>query len=190
MGKQGVLRLSQISVSSFEDRDYLLFAAMSDDGEALSQESARRLFDLSATLSNVPESVGAYDLSQMYADFRQQLLDDLRHKDQGYFRQEVEKLQRWYDDRVFKLETDLETTKRKKREKEREATKMESLEAVRRIEEEIKALSRQLRRQRQEIFDVEDAIEEERNELIHKIEERLQQRITEMDVFTVYWRVI
>lgn len=190
VGKQGVLRLSQLSVSSFEDRDYMLFAGMSDSGQLLPMESARRFFDLDAEVSDDVLDVGEYDLDAVYHDFRTQLLDELHRKDQGYFRQEVEKLQRWYDDRVFKLETDLEVTKRKKREKEREATKMESLEAVRAIEQEIKALSRQLRRQRQEIFDIEDAIEEERDLLIGRIEERLQQKISETDIFTIYWRVI
>jgi hypothetical protein len=55
---------------------------------------------------------------------------------------------------------------------------------------EIKALERQQRRQRQEIFDVEDAIEAKRDELISALERRLNQRSHSVPLFRIRWKLM
>ncbi len=58
------------------------------------------------------------------------------------------------------------------------------------IQEKIQNLERQKRRQRQEIFTVEDKIMEKRDTLIDQLEHRLAQRIETETLFTIRWRVV
>jgi hypothetical protein len=43
-GRSGVLSLTRLTVESFESEDYLLFSAVTDDGQSLDQETCERLF--------------------------------------------------------------------------------------------------------------------------------------------------
>jgi len=51
-------------------------------------------------------------------------------------------------------------------------------------------LNKKLRRLRQEIFDVEDNIEEQRDAMIEEIEGRLDQEISRQDILTIRWTLI
>jgi hypothetical protein len=58
------------------------------------------------------------------------------------------------------------------------------------IDEKIEKLSRQQRRQRQEIFKVEDEIMERRKRMVESLEKRLAQRTATETLFTVRWTVV
>ena len=55
------------------------------------------------------------------------------------------------------------------------------------IQNEIKSLERLQRRQRQEIFDVEDEIEAKREVLIEALERRMNQRSHSVRLFRIRW---
>ena len=55
--------------------------------------------------------------------------------------------------------------------------------------EEIKDLEQRQRRQRQSIFDVEDAIEARRDSLIAALERRLHQKSSVVHLFRVRWEL-
>ena len=57
------------------------------------------------------------------------------------------------------------------------------------IQEKIRKLERQQRRQRQEIFKVKDEIIEKRDQFIDSLERRLAQRIETETLFTIRWSV-
>ncbi|MGH8673130.1 MAG: hypothetical protein ACREVG_02340 [Burkholderiales bacterium] len=57
------------------------------------------------------------------------------------------------------------------------------------IQEKIQKLERQQRRQRQEIFKVEDEIMEKRDHLIESLEKRLAPRTETETLFTIRWAV-
>ena len=58
------------------------------------------------------------------------------------------------------------------------------------IQEKIKQAEKKQRRQRQEIFDVEDEILEKRDDLIDALEKRLNQKTTTEELFTIRWQVV
>ena len=57
------------------------------------------------------------------------------------------------------------------------------------IQTEIRDLEKLQRRQRQEIFDVEDEIIDKRDELIDALEEKLKQTTHVDELFTIRWNV-
>jgi hypothetical protein len=54
----------------------------------------------------------------------------------------------------------------------------------------MQSLEKQQRRQRQEIFKVEDEIIIKRDELIGKLEKRLAQKTENLTLFTIQWSVV
>uniref|UniRef100_UPI002FBDF3EE hypothetical protein n=1 Tax=Escherichia coli TaxID=562 RepID=UPI002FBDF3EE len=57
-------------------------------------------------------------------------------------------------------------------------------------QEKLKLLERQQKRQRMEIFDIEDEIADKRDELISALEERMKQKTDITELFTIRWKVI
>ncbi|MFQ3580827.1 MAG: helicase, partial [Chloracidobacterium sp.] len=57
------------------------------------------------------------------------------------------------------------------------------------LQKQIQDLEKQKRRQRQRIFEVEDEIMAKRDELIEKLEKRMQQRMRVEPLFTIRWSV-
>ena len=71
----------------------------------------------------------------------------------------------------------------------REARKAPSLDDQAEIQEQIKSLEKLQRKQRQQIFDVEDEIMEKRDELIDALQEQLKQTSDITHLFTIRWHV-
>ncbi|MFN6195515.1 MAG: hypothetical protein ACK5BN_17025, partial [Planctomycetota bacterium] len=58
------------------------------------------------------------------------------------------------------------------------------------IQDKIQKLERQQRRQRQEIFKVEDEITVKRDRLVESLEKRLAQKTSRETLFTIRWSVV
>lgn len=106
-----------------------------------------------------------------------------------FFQEEREKLEKWADDKVIAAEQSLSDTKIRLRSLKRESRLAASIEDQQRIQSEILELEKLQRRQRQEIFEVEDEIIEKRDELIAALEQKLKQKTDVQELFTVRWRV-
>jgi predicted nucleic acid-binding Zn-ribbon protein len=107
-----------------------------------------------------------------------------------YFQREREKLDKWAEDQVLSAEIQLEDTKIKIRDAKKQARTAQTLEEQKAAQERIQQLERQQRRQRQSIFDVEDAIEAKRDLLIDGLEKQMHKTSTTHRLFTIRWRLV
>ena len=73
---------------------------------------------------------------------------------------------------------------------QREARQSTTLADQQAIQERVVKLERQQRRQRQEIFDVEDEVQNQREQLIEQLTKRLTQQVATDNLFTVAWTVV
>ena len=67
------------------------------------------------------------------------------------------------------------------------ATKVEEQHA---LQEKIRELEKKKRRQRQQIFDLEDEITQKRDDLITTLERRMTQKTSLEPLFTIAWKVV
>ncbi len=187
VGKTGWLRATKVTIDSFEPRDAIVLAGHDSGGNIIDQNIFQRLLELTATRT---AAGGTHNkLAVVYEQAKSQLVQDMKEKDLHFFKLEQDKITRWTEDRLYKLEKELLEVKRQKRDKEREAIKAESPSDIVRIQEDIAKLTHLLRRKRSEIFDMEDEIEKERDELIASIEGRMRQTVSENMLFEVQWEV-
>lgn len=191
-GKSGYLTLVRLSVESYEREEYLLFSGFDDEGKALDQETMEKLFYCGAKVGDsagIPPAVAerlAYDSSRhAQATLSRSLEQNNRH-----FNEARERLEKWADDMVISAEKALRDTKEQIKALRRQARQAVTLDEQHQIQENLRKLEAKQRRQRQEIFDVEDEIMEKRDELIDKLEKRLAQKTETETLFTIRWAVV
>lgn len=190
-GKCGWLTLEHLTVTSFDATESLLFSAMLDDGQTLDQETCEKLFSVQAV--GKPTRVGDNPPQRLAANatrLAQARIAELLEANQRLFNEEREKLEKWADDKLLAAEQGLRDTKAHIALLKRDARKAATLEAQSAVQNELRELERRQRRQRQDIFAVEDEITERRDALIEQLERRLQQHTESRTLFTLRFRVV
>lgn len=190
-GRSGYLTLTRLLIDSYEREEYLLFSGFDDAGASLDQETIEKLFlcsgramDFGTAEIETNQRLDAEAERHAKAMISRSLEQNSKH-----FNEAREKLERWADDMVLSAEKALTDTKEQIKALRRQARQAMTLEEQHQIQESIQKMERQQRRQRQEIFKVEDDIMEKRDQLIDQLEKRLAQR-TEMEtLFTIRWAV-
>jgi superfamily II DNA or RNA helicase len=192
VGVSGWLACRRLTVSTMETEDHLFFAGTSDAGQAIDDVQCRRLFDLPATMEQsctVPYAV-AVALSEAHASRRQELLDDLTARNGRWFDLEMDKLDRWAEDRRASLKASLneldEALRAAKKAARLAATLPEKLERQRE--------ARVLEGKRDEAWRAFDQasreIDRQKDALLDEVGRRLQQQLEQEDLFTLRWRLV
>ena len=189
--KKGWLTLQQLVIDSFEREEYLLFSAIDDDSNSLDQETCEKLFRYTGSVccENGIASTVKDRLTREAERHSQATIARSLECNNHYFLQERERLERWADDMVVSAEKELADTKAQIKATNRQARLATTLQEQHSLQERIRELEKEMRRQRQRIFDVEDEIIAKRDGLIAGLEKRLSQRTTIEPLFTVRWIV-
>jgi len=189
LGKTGSLSLSMFTVESLDQtEDYLVFAAVTDVGQALDEEAARRLFSL-------PGKVGCDGLSTPLPDSlsavtrqRQESIQrTISERNAHFFEVEADKLEGWSDDLKLGLEREIKELDRQIKEARRAATTALTLEEKLTGQKQIKALESQRSQKRRSLFDAQDDVDKRREEFIIQIEGKLQQSVKIKTLFSIRW---
>jgi len=191
-GRRGYLTLSRLTVDSYDREEYLLFSGFADAGAALDQETMEKLFLCSGRVvgaNGTPERE-TQRLAGEAGRHAKATVSRSLEQNSKHFHEAREKLEKWADDMVLSAEKALGDTKEQIKALRRQARQAVTLEEQHQIQEKIQTLERQQRRQRQEIFKVEDEIMEKRDQLIDQLEQRLAQRTTTETLFTIRWAVV
>ena len=191
MGKSGQLTLNKLAIDSFQREEHLIFTAVTDDGVVLDQECCEKLF---SCFGEVNASKGLIDQTKdkLFDNKNRQIeakINEVLESNNKHFQSERDRLDKWADDKVTGAEQTLADTKAKIRTLKRESRQAPTLEEQKDFQEKIKLEECKQRKQRQEIFDVEDEILEKRDELIDALEKRLNQNTEIEELFTIRWQV-
>ena len=192
LGRSGWLHLQKLTIDSFEREEHLLFSGFGDDGKSLDQETCEKLFqcDASSTLlQSLPSDIESRLKSESERHFSATISRSLEQNNK-HFAEAREKLEKWADDKVVAVEKELKDTKEKIKALSRQSRLATTIEEEHEFQEKIKTLEKQKRRQRQQIFDAEDEIMAKRDELIEKLEKRMQQETSVEPLFTIRWSVV
>jgi chromosome segregation ATPase len=191
-GKSGWLILQRLVIHSFEREEYLLFSAFDDDGRALDQETCEKLFNCRGSVTgeiDLPEGIRSRLAAEADRHGKATISMSLERNNK-YFNEAREQLEKWADDMVLAAEKELRDTKDQIKALNRQARQATTIQEQRELQEKIRDLERKKRRQRQRIFDIEDEIMEKRDKLIDALEKRMQQRTSSEQLFTIRWTVV
>ena len=189
-GKSGYLILTQLCVSAFDDENYCLFTAFTDDGRFLSQEECEKLFLLGGL--ETPINVTPAVEKKLAANSGQHIkskLQSLESRDLAFFKEEEERIFRWENDLINSIEKELDTVKRQIREQERQSRQAENLDEKTKIIKKIQELERAKRKKRIELADREDEVSEKRRTMLEELDRRKVQHTRSDDIFIISWQI-
>ena len=190
-GKSGHLTLARLVIDSYDREEHLLFSGLDDEGNTLDQETMERLFSCAGRNLETDQIPGIVTDRLSAESKRHATATVSRSLEQNnvHFNEAREKLETWADDMVISAEKALTDTKEQIKTQRRQARHAVTLDEQHQVQEKIRRLERQQRRQRQDIFKAEDEIIERRDSLIDSLERRLTQRTDTETLFTIRWSV-
>jgi superfamily II DNA/RNA helicase len=190
LGQTGILKLQRYSIEALErTEDHLLFAAETHDGKSIPAETAQKLMQLPAA-SCQPETVpDSPAIEQTLTTSQHELTKMVNSRNLVFFEEEVNKLDHWADDLKFGLEQSIKETDKEIKEVRRNAKIAPTLEEKLSWQKKQRDLERARNKQRKELFDRQDEIDERREALIEQLEGKLNQKLQIEDLFTIRWSV-
>ncbi len=188
--RSGWLELNLLELHSFDQEEHLVFTGLTDSGELLPQESCVRLFNLRADSHIEATYTQPEQLASTAERHIEATLTRALEENNEYFQREREKLENWADDQILAAEQNLQDTRNRIRDIKRRSRLAETVEQQKQLQEELKTLEKLQRRQRQDIFDVEDQIEARRDQLIDALERRIKQKTLIHPLFRIRWALV
>jgi len=192
-GKQGWLQVKQVSISSFEMEDHILFAAIDDEGNILQPDQCQRLFSLSADIADTTNTLSDEIQNRLNENYHSQqvtISEENAKRNHSFFDEEVDKLEKWSEDVRNSIKFEIKELDKEIKSRKTEARKMLNLEFKVKEQRIIKDLEKKLADKRYNQYKNEDDIEHKKDNLLDEVEKRLKQNSIETELFTIRWKVI
>ena len=190
VGKSGWLTLSSFTVESLDQaEDHLIFGAITDDGNSLEEECAARLFSLPGKVTGPCLSIAPSTAEAAIQQRQAAIQRTISERNARFFEAEAEKLEGWADDLKLGLEREIKEIDRQIKEARRAATAALTLEEKLAGQKQIRALESQRAQRRRSLFDAQDAVDKQRDDLIASIEGKLSHNSTTSALFTIRWKL-
>lgn len=190
---KGWLELSQLSLQSFANEEYLILTALSDEGEVIDGEFIELLFRLNAHVASELPTIDAALEDKLSDTVKRQIqtaLNKALDENNEYFQRERAKLDIWAEDMMVAAEQELEDVRIQIKQARKESRLAESLEEQKAAEEALKKLNRLQRRKREQMFDVQDEIDDKRDAMIKALDAKMHQQSSTQHLFRVRWQLI
>jgi hypothetical protein len=192
VGQSGWLTCARLSVSAMETEDHFFFTGVNDSDEPLGDSQCRRLFELPASLERVcivPERI-ATAFAEIQSKRERQLLDELASRNGHWFDLEMDKLDRWAEDRRTSLKATLNELDEKLRNAKRAARLAPTLPEKLERQREARSLEGK-RNDAWRTFDQASRdLDRQKDAFLDEISRRLEQKLEQKALFTLRWRLI
>lgn len=192
VGKSGWMRVEKVSIDSFEQEDHLLLSCYTDDGEEVFSDVVERM------LLQPAEDVGGVSapatitekLAKRVEILRGEVMSQSSLRNEVFFEEEMDKLDTWAGDMKVALEREIKDLDAEIKLRKSNAKKLAHLAekvAEHRI---IKELENKRAEKRQNLYEAQDEVDARKETLLTKVERMLEQKIEQIELFTIKWRVI
>ena len=190
-GKTGSLGLFYMTIESLETQDVLQFVGLDDEGNPLDEEQGRRLFSLFANVNWEPELIPEKKtLQTLWNMDKQALFQQIHKRNAEFFDREMDKLDRWANDKRRTLQSSLKEIDGKRRDLKKALRESKTLEERVGIQKKLKILDAKRNKSWKAYDEDVKQIDQQKDEIINTTESRLQQKVKEKLLFSIRWRVV
>jgi ERCC4-related helicase len=190
LGQSGCLNLSVLTVKALDHtEDSLIFAAITDDGQVLEEDTAKKLLSIPGQMMDLTEAIALSPLDTITQQRLTVIRQEIAERNASFFEAEAKKLDGWADDLKVVLERDIKEFDRQIKEAKRAATAAITLEAKLEGQKQVKALENLRNQKRRSLFEAQDEVDRQRDELIALIEGKLEQKSELKCLFTIRWQL-
>lgn len=189
VGQSGILMVKKLCFDSLEPEDYVVVSMITDTGIEIDELTAKKLFSLPATVAN-DTVIDTTLLDPIHFKLKQELTTKVAQRNAKYFDVELEKLEKWADDIKNSLELEIKNLDREIKLKKTESKKLLLLSEKVAAQREIKQMEHQRKNMRSQLFEEQDRADERKEELLANLESKMQQQLTETELFRLKWKII
>lgn len=189
-GKAGWLKAHIVTVKSLErSEDHIVLCGRDDNGTNLNQEVLEKLLHFPVTDHDLPLMAEEPSLDEELTSRKTDILLEVNERNLKYFEAEVEKLDAWADDLKVGLEREIKELDKEIREVRRTAKAAPDLNEKLTWQKRQRDLEKLRTKKRRDLFERQDEVDDRREALIGELEDKLEQKVEEKQLFSVYWQV-
>lgn len=191
LGQTGELTVERLTFSTpKQDYQHLLLSGLTDTGQLLDERTCERLLRLeSRELSTTPAFQHLQRLQQQLESLRSARLSEAEVRNERFFEEETEKLERWAEDkrigldiRIKQLDLEIKEARKAVRQLETLQEKMSAKKALKKLERERDDLMLAYHEEKKKI-------EAEEDRLLEEIEQNLDISVKHERLFSLRWRL-
>jgi hypothetical protein len=190
-GKSGFLKVCLASQSAFRDQQSLVFAGIDSAGAEISPETMQKLFKVKAAIKQADiSSEVRTKLDELINSQLLQLNERLQASNRQVFHDEIERLDAWAEDIKLSLEIEIKQLDQQIKLLKSSAKKIDNLEEKVQAQRQVKNLESQRNEKRKELFAAQDKIDQEKEEVLSRIEQNMTIKSETKELFTIGWRIV
>lgn len=188
IGNKGWLTARLVRFTSMNEvEDYVLFAAVRDDGVVMEDDFTRRLLSVDAEVTHPFAGAPKSDMFKLLEKKRDALFESLEHRNSDFIAAEIEKIERWAEDNRIELQQVLKEFDKLIEDKSGEFMKERNMKKKLDLQREKDILTNK-RDDAWRDYDKNCAeLRERKNSLIEKLYAIADQQTKITDEFTVRW---
>jgi len=190
VGTSGLLKVSELTIESFESEDSILVTAVTNSGVVAEEEVVKKLFSLSAEVVNNVVQIDSTRLDGLERKKVSLITASIMERNNEFFDEEVDKLDKWAEDVKKSLEIELKQMDINLKTMKTNAKKVLILEEKVKLQREIKDLEKKRNEMRQKLYQSQDDVDTRKEGLLEKVESQLNQNTNLKPLFTIRWKVI
>jgi superfamily II DNA or RNA helicase len=192
IGQSGWMSVTRMQITSLEEEDHLLYAVITDDGKTLHPETGEKIFRIRGSVRQnlEPNDEISTALENQQKVLREKTITEINNRNTQFFDEEIDKLERWADDLKYGLEMELKDLDAQIRALKKDSKLAIDLQSKLEMHRLLKDAEGERSRKRRQLYEAQDQIDEQKEDLISSVEARLQQKIETEDIFTIRWRLI
>lgn len=192
IGKKGVLIFGKVFINSFENEEYLVLSALTEDGLFIAKETCEKLFRLpTKVVDQISVSENCFLRNkENYNAQKTAVINESIDRNNKILQDEISKIAAWANDKISGIQLKVEQLREHRKELQKEADYcVNSVEKIS-LENEINKLSKTIKKLWLELADSEDEVEAKRKEIITKLKAESMKTVKDIIFFEVPFEVI
>ncbi|WP_373386748.1 SNF2-related protein [Pseudomonas alcaligenes] len=191
LGQSGELTLHRLILSTpKQDYEHLLLAGVTDSGQVLDERTCERLLRLQASeLAGSPTLQHNQRLQEQLDTLRAACLKAAEERNERFFEEETEKLERWAEDKRIGLDIRIKQLDQEIKEARKAVRQLETLQEKMNAKKALKKLERERDDLMLAYHEEKKKIEAEEDRLLEEIEQNLELSTEQERLFSLRWRL-
>ena len=191
-GQSGLIEFYHLKTDSLDSCESMVAVGVNKQGESLSDEVINKLFNLPAKVSSSEANYNE-DLRSLLSNELKKCLEiykaDVQKRNEDFFTQESEKLDKWSEDVKEGLEVEIKEFDKEIKKLKKESKNISILDEKIKAQRKIKKLEKKRNGKRKYLYEEQDRIEEEKEKLLEDIEQRMKLKSNYKKIMEISWKL-
>ena len=155
----------------------------------IEEDLAAKMLGIPALVENFSGDLPKDKLEKITGELHETRQVQINERNSKFFDEEVTKLDLWSEDLKEGLEIEIKDVDKDIREMKKEAAKVTDVKDKLEKQKELRKLEQKRKTMRQRLYEEQDKIDAQRDEMIARVEKQLASKVNVQDLFTIRWKL-